>query len=195
MENTVNERIKILVYELASGNKSSFARSIGISNQSLGEIIGGRQSAPSFAALQKLFTSFPQVRMEWLMLGEGSMLQNEGAPTAPATITMDGQLHPLTAEQWEVLQKAILETTPAKVAAQVETEWLGRTYHFGNEPTPGLPYDDRFSMRTGIVGDELQEFMNTPEYFNRLRHTKIGNRILVTERAIREWFGDLPKLS
>jgi hypothetical protein len=195
MESTVNERIKILVDQLTSGNKSSFARSIGISNQSLGEIIGGRQSAPSFAALQKLFISFPQVRMKWLILGQGPMLQDSEAPAAPGTITIDGQPHSLTEEQWAAIQKAVLELTPAKAAAQVETEQLGRTYHFGNERTPGLLYDDRFSMRTGITGDDLREFMSTPGQFDQLRHTKIGNRILVTERAIREWFGDLPKLS
>lgn len=194
MENTVNERIKILVDELASGNKSSFARSIGISNQSLGEIIGGRQSAPSFAALQKLFASFPQVRMEWLIMGYGPMLQNDETPAALATIAMDGQSHPLTAEQWEVLKKAVLEVTPAKAAAQVETEWMSRTYHFGDEQTPGLPYDDRFSVRMALTGDDLKEFMNTPEQFGRLRHTKIGSRIVVTERAIREWLGDIPKV-
>jgi hypothetical protein len=48
-------------------------------------------------------------------------------------------------------------------------------------------------MRMGIVGDDLQEFMNTPGQFDQLRHTKIGSRIVVTERAIREWLGDMPK--
>ena len=76
-ENTVNERIGELVDLLSQGNKSAFAKTVGISNQSLGEIVGKRQSTPSFAALQKIFVAFPQVRMQWLILGLGQMLQKE----------------------------------------------------------------------------------------------------------------------
>lgn len=76
-ESTVNDRIGELVNFFNQGNKSAFAKTVGISNQSLGEIIGKRQSTPSFAALQKIFAAFPQVRMEWLILGLGQMLQKE----------------------------------------------------------------------------------------------------------------------
>jgi transcriptional regulator with XRE-family HTH domain len=81
MENsTVNDRIKTLVEHFSAGNKSAFARAAGISNQSLAEILGARQSAPSFAALQKILTAFPQVRMEWFIFGRGPMLQEKVAP-------------------------------------------------------------------------------------------------------------------
>jgi hypothetical protein len=102
VESSINERIKILVDQLAMGNKSSFARSIGISNQSLGEIIGGRQSAPSFAALQKMITSFPQVRMEWLILGNGPMLHSEESvnPSEQTRIA-------LSSEQLDVIKREI----------------------------------------------------------------------------------------
>jgi hypothetical protein len=76
MDSTVNERIMDLVNFLSKGNKSAFSKSVGISNQSLAEILGKRQSAPSFSALQKIFLAFPQIRMEWLVLGEGEMLQS-----------------------------------------------------------------------------------------------------------------------
>jgi hypothetical protein len=78
-DNTVNQRLAKLVEHFAQGNKSAFAKSIGISSQGLGEILGGRQSTPSFSVLQKLFTSYPQVRIQWLMLGEGKML-NDSMP-------------------------------------------------------------------------------------------------------------------
>ena len=76
-EDTVNGRINELVNLFSQGNKSAFAKAVGISNQSLGEIVGRRQSAPSFAALQKIFVAFPQVRMQWLILGHGQMLEKE----------------------------------------------------------------------------------------------------------------------
>jgi hypothetical protein len=73
-QDTVSERVAMLVQHYTKGNKSAFAKMVGISNQSLGEIVGARQSAPSFSALQKIFLAFPQVRMEWLILGRGPML-------------------------------------------------------------------------------------------------------------------------
>jgi transcriptional regulator with XRE-family HTH domain len=73
-EQTVNQRLERLVEHFFQGNKSAFAKAIGVSSQGLGEILGGRQSAPSFSLLQKLFSAYPQVRMQWLILGEGPML-------------------------------------------------------------------------------------------------------------------------
>ncbi|RZK29118.1 MAG: hypothetical protein EOO61_21135 [Hymenobacter sp.] len=74
-KSTVNERIAIMINNFAKGNKSAFAKAVGISNQSLGEIVGARQSLPSFPALQKIISAFPQVRIEWLVMGKGEMLK------------------------------------------------------------------------------------------------------------------------
>lgn len=76
-EQTVSERIAQMVEHYAKGNKSAFAKAVGISNQSLGEIVGSRKSAPSFAALQKICIAFPEVRMEWLVMGKGEMLNSK----------------------------------------------------------------------------------------------------------------------
>jgi hypothetical protein len=76
-QGTVNERIAKMVEHFHRGNKSAFAKAAGISNQSLGEIVGARQSAPSFAALQKILTAFPEVSISWLVMGEGTMLPEE----------------------------------------------------------------------------------------------------------------------
>lgn len=70
-ENTINQRIAEMVQYFTRGNKSAFAKAVGISNQSLGEIVGARQSAPSFAALQKIALAYPNVDLYWLVLGEG----------------------------------------------------------------------------------------------------------------------------
>jgi excisionase family DNA binding protein len=70
-ESTVNQRIAEMINHFTKGNKSAFAKAVGISNQSLGEIVGARQSAPSFAALQKIALAYPTVSLHWLVLGEG----------------------------------------------------------------------------------------------------------------------------
>lgn len=76
-QSTVNQRVEKLVEYFSQGNKSAFAKSIGVSSQGLGEILGGRQSAPSFSLLQKLSIAYPQVRMPWLISGEEPMLNSD----------------------------------------------------------------------------------------------------------------------
>jgi hypothetical protein len=75
MQTSVNERIAKMINHFKKGNKSAFAKEVGISNQSLGEIVGARQSLPSFTALQKIIIAFPQVRIEWIVMGKGDMLK------------------------------------------------------------------------------------------------------------------------
>lgn len=70
---TISERIAQMVQHFHKGNKSAFAKAVGISNQSLGEMVGERQGAPSFAALQKILAAFPQLRTEWVLFGRGEM--------------------------------------------------------------------------------------------------------------------------
>jgi excisionase family DNA binding protein len=74
-ESTVSQRIATMLDHFSKGNKSAFAKAVGISNQSLGEIVGGRQNAPSFAALQKIALAYPSISLSWLVLGEGSMFE------------------------------------------------------------------------------------------------------------------------
>lgn len=62
-----------MVNHFTKGNKSAFARAVGISNQSLGEIVGARQGAPSFSALQKIALAYPDISLHWLVLGEEPM--------------------------------------------------------------------------------------------------------------------------
>lgn len=74
-QTTVNQRIESLVEHYCRGNKSAFAKAVGITSQSLGEIVGGRQSAPSFVALQKIALAYPSVSLQWLVLGQGPMIE------------------------------------------------------------------------------------------------------------------------
>lgn len=70
---TISERIAQIVQHFNKGNKSAFARAVGISGQGLGEMVGKRQGGPSFGALQKILTAFPQLRAEWVLFGRGPM--------------------------------------------------------------------------------------------------------------------------
>jgi len=75
IDTTVNQRIKMLVDEFERGNKLVFSKRVGISNQALGDIIGGKMTNPSYLSLCKIAKALPKVRIEWLLLGEGEMLK------------------------------------------------------------------------------------------------------------------------
>lgn len=70
----VNDRIEqvMLHYSL---NKNSFSKRIGLTNNvTIGNIVGGRRSKPSYDVLTKIMETFPEVNPHWLMTGEGEMI-------------------------------------------------------------------------------------------------------------------------
>ncbi len=108
-----------MVEQFKQGNKSAFAKACGISNQSLAEILGNRQSAPSFAALQKILIGFPEVRVEWLVMGKGAMLSE-----VPFIHDDDAaRLNEEVREEKERMRKLLtilVDTVPSDAAAQIK---------------------------------------------------------------------------
>jgi hypothetical protein len=79
-----------------------------------------------------------------------------------------------------------------RIAAIVREEMLMRVYHMGNKPTPGIGYDDRLSIRLKCSPRTVYRYLDLPVKRGGLRHARMGSKYLVTEQAIREWFGDTP---
>lgn len=75
MENTINERIKKISNLFFDGNTSAMARATRVKQATLRDIIGERQSTPSFETLKSIVdcSSIP-VSSEWLLTGKGAML-------------------------------------------------------------------------------------------------------------------------
>lgn len=66
------------VFQLIEGlklNNNSFSKRIGVAPSVIGNITGGRKGKPSFELLEKIGAAFPEISMEWLVRGEGSMLR------------------------------------------------------------------------------------------------------------------------
>jgi hypothetical protein len=77
METSVTQRLNAIVDTFEKGVKSSFAHRIGISQQGAHDLLGSRKGGPSFKVLTKILESYPQIRIEWLVLGRGPMIQEE----------------------------------------------------------------------------------------------------------------------
>lgn len=72
----VNSRFLELIENLANGNKSKFANSIGVAPTVISNIVNAPYSEPSFGLLMKIITAYPKVSSEWLIKGEGEMFGN-----------------------------------------------------------------------------------------------------------------------
>lgn len=57
-------------------SNADFAEKIGISTSSLSHIFSGRNN-PSLDMVKRLHKSFPDISLNWIMYGEGSMYMNE----------------------------------------------------------------------------------------------------------------------
>ena len=192
-QDTVNQRLSILVDELEGGSKANFASKVGVAVQSIHDLIGGRQGMPSFKLLSSILEKYPTVDANWLVSGRGSMLQGITSASTDATAINAT----LTESQFqEVLPQIIqqLVNNPEWInkmaskgaAAQVEAAVLSRTYHLENTMSAVRGYDDRLSGRIGLPVDELRKLLDSGD----LRGKKAGTKYIVSEQAVREFLGE-----
>lgn len=69
----INDRINQLIRVLDE-NPNSFAEQIGVKGAVVYNIIRGRRNKPSFEVLSKILEAFLEVNTEWLLRGEGEIL-------------------------------------------------------------------------------------------------------------------------
>lgn len=73
---TINERIEYLINVLFSGNKRAFSKAIDVSPTVTDNIVGKRQSSPSFEVTHKIISSIDNISIEWLMTGIGEPIRS-----------------------------------------------------------------------------------------------------------------------
>ncbi|MEH0154650.1 hypothetical protein V6R21_10965 [Limibacter armeniacum] len=75
-EEKINDRIVSIIKALDL-SKKSFANSIGISPQTLQNIVGARKTSPAADVISSIITQYDIVNPEWLLTGRGEMLKKE----------------------------------------------------------------------------------------------------------------------
>lgn len=84
---TVNDRIEMLVNKYFDGNKTAFAKAIGLPPTMISSYLGQqRRSKPSIDMIAKIITKF-DVDARWLITGDEKAVQ-------PATIRTEGDFSP-----------------------------------------------------------------------------------------------------
>lgn len=75
-QETINDRLEMLINELFAGNKSAFAKKIGQPPTGLSNYIGNkRRSKPSVDMIRQIVESLG-VSAHWLITGEGDHMQS-----------------------------------------------------------------------------------------------------------------------
>ena len=79
MENTINQRISIIIEKLGYKSRRSFAERIGIAQTSLNALINGAE--PKHSTLYKILEAEPLISAEWLITGRGPMFKSDVSPS------------------------------------------------------------------------------------------------------------------
>lgn len=80
----INERF-LKIMEHYNYSPSLFADEIGVIRSSVSHIVSGRNN-PGVDLLQKVLKRFPEVSTDWLMMGIGEMLRQEGGQATSAEL-------------------------------------------------------------------------------------------------------------
>lgn len=83
------------VQQIKKLSPSAFADKLGVPRSTISHVLSGRNN-PSLEFIQKILDSYPDIRTEWLVRGEGNMMKNvntlfpeeENQQTLPSDITI-----------------------------------------------------------------------------------------------------------
>ncbi|WP_279113265.1 XRE family transcriptional regulator [Bacteroides acidifaciens] len=70
---TINERFTVIINTLYSGNKSAFAKAIGVAPSVVDNIVGKRQGKPSYDVIEKV-SALAAINLNWLISEIGEPL-------------------------------------------------------------------------------------------------------------------------
>ncbi len=119
------ERIEFIINSYGL-SPSQFAERTGIPRASVSHILGGRNK-PSLEILQKVAAAFPDVDLQWLMLGIGDKPSLHAAVLPAESVVASDTLFPadstvvMNAEQRDVAARATVPNTVREAPRQVRS--------------------------------------------------------------------------
>lgn len=78
-QTSINERIKYIVDTFFKGNTTQMAKSVFVKQSTLRDIVGERNSAPSFETMRQIVDSATlNINPAWLLTGQGEVQKSKG---------------------------------------------------------------------------------------------------------------------
>ncbi|MDE6105554.1 MAG: helix-turn-helix domain-containing protein [Bacteroidales bacterium] len=124
-----------LILQTQNLTVSQFADRIGVQRSALSHVLGGRNN-PSLDFVTKILRTFPEIRSQWLLFGEGKMYDAMSEVRAAEEAAVAG---PTTPEAEASLEVA----TPPAVASEMPpmTEEMPMA-EVETAPEPGMPLSE-----------------------------------------------------
>ena len=134
MEEIANRLIKFIKY--LEINNSMFADEIDVQRSSISHILSGRNK-PSLEFLHKLFSTYPELNPDWLIMSRGNMLIDSGDPpqgSSEAIISQRSEIKPdkqrsLLFPEPTPIQEPIKQEKAAKAVKMVIILYDNDTFH------------------------------------------------------------------
>lgn len=102
------------IIDYADLNVSSFAKKIGVVDQTIRGIVVQRRNKPGFDILSKILQTFTWVNAEWLITGKGEMVKQENAPRTENSPSLTELIQYLREKDLKI-EKLIEEKTELKI--------------------------------------------------------------------------------
>lgn len=151
---SINSRIDELISKFYSGNKSAFAKAIGVSSSVIENIVGKRKTNPSFDVTIKIYSAIENLNPDWLLLGNGRILRS------PDDSESDSAISEIQTGYGPVLTKV------ARPFISAENEYLCRPDAFSNAVNSGecelvvIPFIGDYDFSLFVQGNSM---VNTEE--------------------------------
>lgn len=74
---SVNQRINFLINDYQKSSQKLFAEKINVSPSAVSSLFSKRKNKPGLEMLQKIAIAYPEISLNWLLVGRGPMIQRE----------------------------------------------------------------------------------------------------------------------
>ncbi len=112
---------------------AQFADAIGMQRSAVSHVLSGRNK-PSLDFIMRIKRRFPEIRLDWLVLGSGDMFGNENATTAVSQdlfSAKEGTSQQVVDAEKQVKVKKPVQEPTARPSEQVEDEEMAPYYSSG----------------------------------------------------------------
>lgn len=74
-QKTINDRISFLIIEYTQCSQKEFAEKVGVSPSAISSLFSKRGNKPGLEMLQKIAVAYPEIRLDWLLIGQQPMFK------------------------------------------------------------------------------------------------------------------------
>lgn len=151
---SINNRIQEIINSLYSGNKRAFSFAIGVSPSVIENIVGKRQSNPSYDITHKIINSIEYLNIEWLMTGNGKMLVK--TPIFPSEEVSDTVKEAIVQyrNSFTYTPKPFIHTIPPIING------FSKAIEIGNYTEVPIPFIEDYDFTLRAHGDSMIKIEN-----------------------------------